>query len=242
MKDNKNKTYLNHKFLGELVFPSSALGDIRYISGRRKPYYETFKLFEKRINDGCVFYDIGAHFGCISLQFLNLMQEKEYSGKLRSFEVNPIVFECLEENLKRNTSKNVQIKAYHRAISNINNTKIDYNIPSPLTGEVWSGYGSFGIENGGPRSDKYISVDTMSIDSMKEKVDIIKLDVEGYEKKVLLGMSETLKEYKPLLIIELNNNSEKDHGFIVQYLRDNNYKAIARNTKEDFLFSHKDYT
>jgi FkbM family methyltransferase len=37
-----------------------------------------------------------------------------------------------------------------------------------------------------------------------EKIDLIKIDVEGYEYKVLMGMKEILEKNKPNILIELN--------------------------------------
>ena len=80
-----------------------------------------------------------------------------------------------------------------------------------------------------------------TIDSIDKKVDIVKIDVEGYEKKVLFGMNETVRKYRPLILIELNNNSREDLKFILRFMKDNNYRAISRNRKEDFLFAHRSY-
>ena len=49
--------------------------------------------------------------------------------------------------------------------------------------------------------------------SPKEKPKVIKIDVEGYEKKVLLGASRILKDHNlNIIIIELNN-SNSDYGY-----------------------------
>lgn len=44
------------------------------------------------------------------------------------------------------------------------------------------------------------------------KMDILKLDVEGYEKRVLLGLYQTLLKDRPIILMELVGNSEKS-GF-----------------------------
>ena len=48
-----------------------------------------------------------------------------------------------------------------------------------------------------------------TIDSFNYKdIDLIKIDVEGYEMKVLEGATETLKTVK-FLMVELNSNTQK---------------------------------
>ena len=42
-----------------------------------------------------------------------------------------------------------------------------------------------------------------------DKLDFIKVDVEGYESKVVIGAEKTLKQHKPTIIIEQKNHSER---------------------------------
>lgn len=50
------------------------------------------------------------------------------------------------------------------------------------------------------------------------RVDWIKIDVEGAECEVLLGLIETLKTYRPRMIIEVfNENVEKVKRFMEKY-------------------------
>ena len=41
-------------------------------------------------------------------------------------------------------------------------------------------------------------------DFLKLKPTLIKMDVEGYENKVLLGAIKTIKKYKPVIYVENN--------------------------------------
>jgi len=62
-----------------------------------------------------------------------------------------------------------------------------------------------------------------TIDSFEFKnVELIKLDVEGYEMKVLEGANKTLETVQ-YIMIELNNNSKKygsSNGKIEDYLKE----------------------
>ena len=49
--------------------------------------------------------------------------------------------------------------------------------------------------------DKII-VNTIKIDNLNLKPDLIKLDIEGYEYKALLGSVKTIKKFKPIIYIE----------------------------------------
>lgn len=55
-------------------------------------------------------------------------------------------------------------------------------------------------------------------------VDIIKIDVEGSEMKVLAGLKETIKNYHPAIMIEINNNYET--SAIFRFLIDSGYSKF----------------
>ena len=59
---------------------------------------------------------------------------------------------------------------------------------------------------------------------------MIKIDVEGFEMKVLRGGGKTLKTFKPSLFIELDDNNLKDVGScakdLVKFLRIRNLPTL----------------
>jgi hypothetical protein len=74
----------------------------------------------------------------------------------------------------------------------------------------------------------YTSVKTVLIDNMGfPQIDFIKIDVQGWEKKVLSGAINTLRNYKPVLIVEFENfqleKTKTTCGELFQFIRDNNY-------------------
>jgi len=73
-----------------------------------------------------------------------------------------------------------------------------------------------------------IEVETTTIDNavgVDDRVDLVKIDVEGFEDKVLLGMNGVLRTSKPDLVIECNV--------------DGPYKAVqAILASHSYLFYH----
>src|SRR5690606_34282959 len=68
-----------------------------------------------------------------------------------------------------------------------------------------------------PLSAKNETIELTTIDlfvesNQLEKVDLIKMDIEGYEMKALHGGKETLKKFKPKLFIEVNNQNLVEQG------------------------------
>jgi TusA-related sulfurtransferase len=63
-----------------------------------------------------------------------------------------------------------------------------------------------------------------------EKVDIMKIDVEGAELKVLLGAKELIEKYKPIIFIVLDNPDTKEK--VVQMIKNFGYNILDLNFKD----------
>ena len=76
---------------------------------------------------------------------------------------------------------------------------------------------------------KRITVNTIKIDNLNLKPDLIKLDIEGYEHKALLGAAKTIKKYKPIIYIE-------DPSIVVdEFFYSLNYKKFQYQKKNKKL-------
>lgn len=77
-------------------------------------------------------------------------------------------------------------------------------------------------------------------------VNLIKIDVEGYELRVLLGAEATLKKFYPILFIEINDanlcyqgDSARD---LIQFLFRIGYTRITNATTEQLISIDEDIT
>lgn len=78
--------------------------------------------------------------------------------------------------------------------------------------ELVSGGGS--MTTGKIPKEKYYKEQLYTLDEFNiPDVDYIKIDVDGFELKVLKGSVETIKKYSPLLIIEQENNDRDSINF-----------------------------
>lgn len=56
---------------------------------------------------------------------------------------------------------------------------------------------------------------SVTVDSIKPKdVDLIHLDVEGYEYNALKGAVNTIKKYKPLIVVEMSEKTDKIYSLM----------------------------
>lgn len=148
------------------------------------------------------FLDVGANAGNHTLFMARLADE------VHAFEPYPRVRSQMEENLRINAIGNVRV--YPFGLSNENTTLPFYAAP-----EANLGAASFAP---GHKSDNYYLGDMQlrrGDDVAREeniRVDILKADVEGYEKFVLEGLRETIWRDRPLMVIELSPTTRQSLG------------------------------
>jgi FkbM family methyltransferase len=147
--------------------------------------------------------DIGANVGTITLPIARMFPQYH----VHAFEVQPTVAEVLRENIAANKLTNITVhciglgdkacvmeitqpnyeKAHNIGAFSLNEFVHENSIESRMTGDK-------------------ISVNVRTLDSMPANSPIrcIKLDVEGYERFVLEGAVETLKQHRfPPIVYEL---------------------------------------
>ena len=138
-----------------------------------------------RLKPGQWIVDAGASLGDHTGAYAEAVGQ---AGKVFAFEPQPVPFACLVHNMEPYQ----QVIPWNRPLSDDReplfiqeamNIGASYLAPS--------GLGTITIP--------------LTLDSMKlERLDYMKIDVEGMELKVLRGAEQTLKRCRPLLFVELN--------------------------------------
>lgn len=165
-------------------------------------YIHNFKDVEHVLSDNSIIFDIGLNVGFFSKL---ICCSKKYS-KIYGFEpVTEYFFEA-----KRNLSKYKNVSIYNTGFGNKNE-----NLPIYIAGKSHKGWNTFLEKDPNQSADFYKKmnkqyVDVITLDDFCEennitKIDLIKIDVEGFECKVLEGGLKTLEklESKPYLYIEV---------------------------------------
>ena len=151
----------------------------------------------KRISKGGVILDIGSNIGYYAVHEAVLVGPK---GLVIAVEPQPHVYKALLISFKTNGLKNYI--AFKRAISNTRGS-IELAISSLSN---WSRVDVYGRD-----SDvlKRIVVEASSVDELVnelglQKLDLVRMDVEGYEEKILEGMQNTIERFRPIICMELH--------------------------------------
>lgn len=158
---------------------------------------DDYKTISKFIKKGANFVDVGANIGHLSL-FAKTCVGKE--GTVVAIEGNSKIFRFLKENIKIN---NFEIDTYLNLIGNKEKKVSIQNRKADDMNQV--------IENFSENDNKINMVTLDSICKNLETIELLKIDVEGYEYKVLQGATKTLEKTK-VLMIEIINDLAKDFG------------------------------
>lgn len=149
------------------------------------------------------FMDIGANAGNHSL-FMS-----RYAGRVHAFEPFERVRKQLLANLGLNRISNVTVHPF--GLSDENKTLPFYAAPD-------SNLGASSFQQSHATGSQYLGDmqlrrgDEVVAEEHIKQVDIVKADVEGYEKFVLQGLKETLKLDRPLVIVELSPTTRETLG------------------------------
>lgn len=188
--------------------------------------YETYKCIS-HIKEPIIF-DIGANIGTYATWITKLFP----NGKIYCFEPQRLVFQILCGNFAINNYDNCY--TYNIALGSKNDI-IEIEEPNYNQNE---NFGSFSLieDRIKSKSGQKYSIQMMTLDNFVsvyniDKVDFIKIDVEGMDLEVLKGTENILKKYKPSIFIEYSDTRKSILPEIINYLGADNYyfKTIENN-------------
>lgn len=195
--------------------------------------FQAHTIHSKYLNlaNDTIVVDVGGNFGYMALQYAQKFQ----AGSVISFE--PTHYACLrfERNLALNphlakrislikrfvsdeVSKNAKIKAFSSwrvdTITNKHSARHDVHL---------------GIEKSTDGVSS-ITLDYFFEKNSINKVNLIKIDTDGHEFKVLKGARKTISKYRPLVLFEIGKYVMSDEGisfsFYIEYFKKINYKLF----------------
>jgi FkbM family methyltransferase len=170
------------------------------------------------LNEGDTFIDVGANIGQHSLF---AAKKVGLSGKV--FAIEPI--EKLCDNIKQSATLNKfqNLSIINKAVGDSSKLVDFYEYDNTEISGKNNNFNDFKYSKIHIEQD---SLDVLLRDS--SRVDLIKIDVEGFEFDVLVGASEILKKYHPKIIMEFSTKfyDQKDSNLsnkILEFLKNNDY-------------------
>ncbi|MBL7817131.1 MAG: FkbM family methyltransferase [Saprospiraceae bacterium] len=165
--------------------------------------YETLKKFEEEVKPNFTVLDIGANIGLFSLLGSKLVGN---GGRIISFEPSKKTFDACSANLALNGCTNVTVEQLALGdteggifMGNADNDALNFVDPNNAKGE----------QVRLTTLDNYLKINNI------QKVDFIKIDIEGAEYLCFKGAIELLTTHKPKIIMECNERWCKRFGYSV---------------------------
>jgi FkbM family methyltransferase len=153
------------------------------------------QLMLEMIREGMVTVDIGANIGYYALQIALRVGTQ---GRVIAFEPAPNSYGLLVQNIHQNGLTNVQ--AYPYAIGSTRK-EMDFFLYEQ------SNWNSF-VKHGEPIGRVKVLVVPLDeiLPSLINRVDLIRMDIEGHELEAIQGMKNTLRRHQPILCMELHGS------------------------------------
>lgn len=178
----------------------------------------TGELIISHLKPDGVFLDIGANIGWFTL----IAAQAREKAKIYSFEPNPGAFKALCKNVEANKYRNVT--PVHSAVSNHNGT-IKLFVKKDHNGmERWDWSSTTLRTEQGYTTANSIDVPETTIDSFflnksSNRVDLIKMDIEGGEPAAFKGMKKTLSENPNIVVVSEFSyfDSEEGYGYLKEW-------------------------
>src|SRR4029453_13406630 len=184
----------------------------RMATGNYEP--EVRELMNAIIRPGMRCIDAGASTGYYTCLMGTLVGS---AGKVYAFEPMPNSFRLLNKNVNENNLGQV-VEAYQFACSS-SSKAIDATVLANM-------YIARTHEDG-----EKVSMEAAVVDELiSGAVDVIKIDVEGYEMEALAGMSRIIRDHRPVIFSEINEYwlrtcAETTGKAYFEYLNDLGYRV-----------------
>jgi len=182
------------------------------------------KIMEEKIKVGNITVDVGANIG---LHTLNMARIVGNTGRVFAFEPDPSNFEILEKNVKINNYQNIILE--QKAVGDKHGRTTLYQSDNPGNHRLFP----LTKQAKGQIQVELTSLDKYFTDSnLANKINFIKIDVEGFEFSVLKGMKNILKNNKKIKILFENMQINTiEAGFtpikVLNYLTSYDFKLFC---------------
>jgi FkbM family methyltransferase len=171
---------------------------------------QTKAALRKLVSPASLVLDIGANIGAHTLHLAQLVGS---AGRVLAFEPTDFAFRKLRRNLDLNPSLASRVEAIHCFLTANDEAQVPNAIYSswPLAKEAGLHAKHLGREMR-TESARARSLDSLLSDRADRKVQLVKLDVDGFECDVLRGATAMLRDTRPIFVMELSPYVLEERG------------------------------
>jgi len=226
-RDKKTKIILNRKFgyVDMMIFKNGIYEK------------EIVDDIFKELNTDKTFLDIGSNIGQHTLLLA------PYCKEVYAFEPIKAVFNQFNESIRLNKLSNIH--TFNIAISDKKESKHFNYVKNH------AGTSSFVERNSDAETEiMIVHTDTLTNILGEKKIDVIKIDVEGFEAVVILGNKDFILQNRPIIFLEFNPHWISQEGMftpteLFNFFLDNNFEIFSRSfdkflDKNELNLNHQD--
>ena len=170
-------------------------------------------LFDSMLKPGMTVIDVGANIGEISMTTAKRVGR---TGRVIAFEPIDAIADQLQMNATRNQLDQITVVRTGLSDTPIDSAPVYASCGQGIPDDEHHGLGSlFGGKKGAPEL-QHISVTTLDIwlaAHPVDRIDLIKIDIEGAELPCLRGAEDALRRFRPVLIVEVQDTTSTTAGY-----------------------------
>jgi FkbM family methyltransferase len=233
IKQSGNNLILTHGCKMKVNPNDDGLSAELLVHGSHEP--DTTKFVSKYLKENIVCVDVGANIGYYSTLYSKIVGR---NGKVLAIEPSPVNFGYLKENLELQNFDNYLV---FNCASGDKECSVRFLMDKRANKCM-----IVQDENESSNNTDIISVPVRKIDdiideSKVERVDFLKMDVEGYEWFAIQGALKTIQKFRPSIQIEIHFNKlgHETTQKILTILKNENYQIIYHDIRSDQRLSNE---
>jgi len=163
--------------------------------------HSSIRAYSRLIKPGAVVIDVGANIGAHTLPFAQLVGP---NGHVYAFEPTAYAFRRLQRNLALNSVLAQRVSAFQAMLAASSSDAPDTNLYArwPLRREPEIRHSTHLGVAASTEGAEVIRLDDWVARHNIPRIDFMKIDVDGHECRVLRGAHETLRRFRPSLLVE----------------------------------------
>jgi FkbM family methyltransferase len=170
------------------------------------------------LTTGCVFVDVGANMGDFSLL---ASQAVGKSGRIYAIEPSSRDFDRLVENVRINSLQDVIVPRKLALLDRSGVVKLSIACEERSYINTVGGEFAFkGVEKINTEEVVAQTIDEFVENEDIDKIDVLKIDIEGGEFRALKGAKNTIGKHRPSIMLGLNREALKSCGATVKELQE----------------------
>lgn len=188
---------------------------------------ENIAFITKNCSPGMTVIDIGAHLGLLSVIISKCTGP---NGRIYAFEPTPSTFRVLKDVIRKNKADKI-ILPINAAVSSFDGT-LDFFV------DEHEGSNANSLVNRPDKSRTTFKTTVSKLDTFVhstdlKKLDLVKIDAEGSELDVLKGAAESLRRFRPRVILAIHpsliKNNQHNIGDIFDLVSDLGYTVFYKS-------------